>query len=605
MYKRFLGKRKVKVWVGILLGWILSSQSVSNGFLGIPMVVQAQQSSLPPEILAYPNMIVYNGKVLTVDDAFTTAQAFAVRDGKFLAIGTSQRIRAMAGPDTRQIDLKGKSVVPGFIDTHNHYNGYAERGLIPRVIFRNRDQWIADIKKLVDAAEPGEWVILRSERSVDQPWAESSFGMTRHDLDPISPNNPIFVWTSPPGNDATINSYALRLAEMPADISGLIKNSDTGEPTGFLTNEAYGRVFYEILPWPDLEELVPRYIATQKKFNTQGKTTVGARYTPYSISVLKMIWERGQATLRMRPFHEFARTAYRPEALVKRVGNLNGLGDDWLKIGAANVGNPDGGAFNGRAWTRKPKLPGMNYAQDPSQPDFGFVPYFEDREGSDWKTIPILSRYGWRILGIHTAGDRSVDELIAAYEEAHRQKSIIGMRHGIDHSLMILPEHIEAAKRLGLVMGAEENMAEDTEEISRVYGADEVVKMSPIRSMIDAGIVVAMEGLGNTRTDDLGVEKTPLWFIETFVRRADIKTGRVWNESEQVTREQALRMSTIWAAYYLGDEDTLGSIELGKLADFVILDGDYMTVPADQISDLKAIMTVIDGKVFYEVPEEL
>jgi hypothetical protein len=84
-------------------------------------------------------------------------------------------------------------------------------------------------------------------------------------------------------------------------------------------------------------------IAAQKKFNTQGKTTVGARYSPYAISVIKMIWERGQASLRMRVFHEFARTAYRPEALVKRVGNLNGLGDDWLKLGAANVGNPDGG----------------------------------------------------------------------------------------------------------------------------------------------------------------------------------------------------------------------------------------------------------------------
>ena len=254
----------------------------------------------------------------------------------------------------------------------------------------------------------------------------------------------------------------------------------------------------------------------------------------------------------------------------------------------------------------KPKE-GMNHAQNPSQPDFGFVPYFEDREGSDWKSIPILSRYGWRILGIHTAGDRSVDELIAAYEEAHRQKSIIGMRHGIDHSLMILPEHIEAAKRLGLVMGAEENMAETTrtEAMSRVYGADAVVKMSPIRTMIDSGIVVAMEGLGNTGTDKLGNEKTPLWFIENFVRRTDVETGRVWNEDEQVTREQALRMSTIWAAYYLKDEDTLGSIEVGKLADFVILNGDYMTVPEDKISDLKVIMTVIDGKVFYEVPEEL
>jgi predicted amidohydrolase YtcJ len=386
--------------------------------------------------------------------------------------------------------------------------------------------------------------------------------MTRKDLDPISPNNPVFVWTSPPGNDATINSYALRLAEMPPDISGVIKDPDTGEPTGALTNEAYGRVFYEVLPWPDLEKLVPLYIATQKKFVTQGKTTVGARYAPYSISVLKMIWERGQASLRMRVFHEFARTAYRPEAIIKRVGNLNGLGDDWLKVGAANIGNPDGAPSAGRAWTRKPKLPAMNHAPDPSQPDFGYVPYYEDRQGSDWKTIPLLSRYGWRILGIHTAGDRSVDELLAAYEEANSQKSIVGMRHGIDHSLMILPEHIEAAKRLGLVFGAEENMAESTEAISRIYGADEVVKMSPIRSIIDAGLIVGMEGLFNTGTDDHGQERTPLWYIEAFVRRADIETGRVWNEAERVTREQAMRMSTIWAAYYLGDEDTLGSIAL-------------------------------------------
>ena len=605
MYSKFFSKRKLSMGMTLLLGWILSPWGVTNGFLGVPWVVQAQQSSIPAEILAYPNIIAYNGKILTVDDAFTIASAIAVRDGKFLAVGTNERIRAMEGPQTRMIDLKGKSVVPGFIDTHNHYNGYAERGLIPRVIFRTRDQWVGDIKKLVDAAEPGEWVILRSERTVDQPRAESSFGMTRDELDPISPNNPVFVWTSPPGNDALINSYALRLAKMPEDISGLVKDPVTGEPTGFIDMEAYGRVFYEMLPWPDLEELVPRYIAAQKKFNTQGKTTVGARYSPYSISVVKMIWERGLASLRMRVFHEFARTAYRPEAIIKRVGNLQGLGDDWLKIGAANVGNPDGGAFNGRAWTRKPKLPAMNHASDPSQPDFGFVPYFADHEGSDWKTIPILSRYGWRILGIHTAGDRSVDELISAYEEANRQKSILGMRHGIDHSLMILPEHIEAAKRLGLVMGAEENMAERTEAMSRVYGADEVVKMSPIRSMIDAGVVVAMEGLGNTGTDELGNEKTPLWFIENFVRRADIQTGRVWNEDEQVTREQALRMSTIWAAYYLGDEDTLGSIELGKLADFVILDGDYMTVPEDKISDLKALMTVIDGRIFYEVEGEL
>ncbi len=593
MYRCFLSRLKLNVLMGMILGLVLSTWAV-----------EAQQTSYPPEILAYPNIIVYNGQVLTVDDEFSTAQAFAVRDGKFLAVGSNQRIRAMAGPETRQIDLRGKSAVPGFIDTHNHYQGYAEQGRIDRVNFLNRDQWLADIKKLVDAAQPAEWIILRSGRSLEQPWAESSFGMTRHDLDPISPNNPVFVWTSPPGNDALINSYALRLADMPEDISGLVKDPETGEPTGFVDQEAYGRVYYELLPWPDIEKLVPLYKAAMRKFNTQGKTTVGARYPAYAISVFKRIWERGEATLRMRVFHEFARVAHRPEAIIKRVGDLNGLGDDWLKIAAANIGNPDGSLGNGRGWTRKPKLPAMSHARDPGAMDFGYVPYYEDRQASDWKTIPILSRYGWRILGVHTAGDRSVDELIAAYEEANREQSIVHLRHGIDHSLMILPEHIEAAKRLGLVFGAEENAAENFERYAQIYGADEVVNMSPIRSIIDAGLIVGMEGLGNTRVDYDGNEKTPLWFIETYVRRADIETGKVWNPAERVTRQQGLQMSTIWAAYYLGDEDTLGSIEPGKLADFVILDGDYMQVPEDQISDLKAIMTVIDGQVVYEVPEE-
>jgi predicted amidohydrolase YtcJ len=580
--------------MGILLGLLISSWGAS---------IEAQQN-VPPEVLAYPNMIAYNGKVLTVDEGFSTVQAFAVRDGKFLAVGSNQRIRAMVGPQTRVIDLKGRSAVPGFIDTHNHYNGYAERGLIPRIIFQTKGQWVAEIKKLVDVAEPGEWVILRSERTPDQPWVESSFSMTRRELDPISPNNPIFVWTSPPGNDAIINSYALRLANMPEGISGLVKD-ENGQPTGFIDQAAYGRVFYELLPWPDLEELVPRYKAAQEKFNSQGKTTVGARYTPQSISVLKTIWERGEATLRMRVFHEFARVAHEPEAIIKRVGNLNGLGDDWFKIAAANIGNPDGSAGRGRGWTRSPKLPGMGNAKEAGDPDFGFVPYYADRQASDWSTIPILSRYGWRILGIHTAGDKSVDELISAYEEANKEKSIVHLRHGIDHSLMIRPEHIEAVKRLGLVTGAEENSAEGTENLAKIYGADEVYKISPIRTMIDAGIIVGMEGLGNTGTDATGAEKTPLWFIETFVTRADVETGKVWNPSERVTREQGMMMSTIWAADYLGDRDTLGSIEPGKLADFVVLDGDYMAVPEDKISDLKAILTVIDGKVVYEATGEL
>ncbi len=158
---------------------------VTLGFPGI--VVRAQQQSFPPEVLAWADTVLYNGQILTVDDAFTITEAVAIRDEKFLAVGTNERIRAMAGPKTRLIDLKGRTVVPGFIDTHHHFHNYAQRGLMPRILFRTREQWLREIKRLVDVAEPGEWVILRADRTVDQPWAQSAFAMTRHDLTPSRP----------------------------------------------------------------------------------------------------------------------------------------------------------------------------------------------------------------------------------------------------------------------------------------------------------------------------------------------------------------------------------------------------------------------------------
>lgn len=413
-------KRK-SLSVGILAAavWI-------SCFSGSSFAVQAQQGSIPPEIMAWADMVLYNGKILTVDDDFTIVEAVALRDGMFLALGTNERIRAMSGPKTQLIDLQGKTVVPGFIDTHNHFHNAAQRGLMPRVIFTTRDQWLGEIKGLVDAAEPGEWVILRTDRTVDQPWAQSAFAMTRHDLDPISPNNPVFVWTSPPGNDALVNSYAQQLAHMPSDTPGLIKDPNTGEPNGVLEQAAYGTMFYEVIPRIPVEELVPFYKATMKRYNAVGKITIMGRNDGHTISVFKRLWERGELTIRFRVAHEFARNAYNPEALIKRVGNLSGFGDAWLKIVAANVGNPDGALGNGRGWTRNPKLSGTGHAPDPNAPDFGFVPYFEDHEKSDWRTIPILNRYDWRILGIHTAGDRPIDALFSAYEAANREKSLAG-----------------------------------------------------------------------------------------------------------------------------------------------------------------------------------
>jgi predicted amidohydrolase YtcJ len=254
-----------------------------------------------------------------------------------------------------------------------------------------------------------------------------------------------------------------------------------------------------------------------------------------------------------------------------------------MKISAANVENPDGSLSSGRGWTRKPKL---------GTTDYGFAQYYKDHEKSDWKTIPILNRYGWRILGIHTAGDRSIDELFSAFEVANKEKPVAG-RVAFDHVIMVRPEHIETAKRLGIMASAAPKyIAKSSAVLSKMYGADEVYKMSPVKSLLDAGVRVVMEG------DDAD-NFWPMWNIEKFVTRAD-DGGKIWNNTERITRKQALYMYTNWAAYYTGDEKVLGTIEPGKLADFVILDGDFLKVPDEEISELKVLMTVVGGRVVFE-----
>ena len=445
--------------IGVLSGFMAA---VCLGFLCLPPVTQAQQD-VPPEILAYPDMMLYNGKVLTVDDSFTIVEAVAVRDGKFLATGTNERIRAMLGPQTRQVDLNGKTMTPGFIDTHFHIHSYAARGLRPSIAFPTAEQGLARLKELVEDSAPGEWIIANAGMVSAQ-----NVPLTVKELDAVAPNNPVYISTSP--GDALVNGYTLRLAKLPLDTFGLEKDPETGQPTGRVSQKAYGTIVYEVLPHRPPEELVPLYKAAMRQYNTGGMTTVFSRLPGEAVSAFKKIWEEGELTMRIRLSHEFSRNARNVEGLIKRVGNLNGFGDEWMKIAAASVGNPDGSLANGRGWTRKPKLG--------SGDDYGFAIYYADHDRSDWNTIVLLNRYDWSVRGIHTAGDRSIDELFSAFEAANREKSIAGRGFAFDHVLMVRPEHIEIAQRLGIMASAAPKyIAKSADRLSKLYGADEVYTM--------------------------------------------------------------------------------------------------------------------------------
>ena len=553
------------------------------------------QQALPPEVLRYADKILYNGKILTADDQFTMAQGVAIRDGKFLAVGTNQQILLLSGPATQKFNLEGKSVVPGFFDTHLHgawVGNIAKGGRQGRVTFEDKDRTLAEIRKLAEEAASGEWLRFSSPRT------KNFFSVTRQDLDAVSPDNPVVIITR--SQELVANSLALKLANLSRDAPGLVKDPQTGEPTGQVFGLAAGVLTYESVPVPEMtEQMLEDQKTVFKRLNSQGLTTIIGRGQGLTISILKELWQHRELTARVRIAHEFTRMNPNVEAYLKRIGNLSGFGDEWMKIIGATVQPVDGATGDGAALSAKRKI--RRHPEDPyewgANKWIGYGPMEQDiaKEQTEWRNIILANRYGWNITSVHSQGDLGTQLLLEAYADADKEKSIRGRRFGFDHGLLRTRENLELAKKLDVIpsigpkylfMGAPENLI-------FLYGADAVHEMTPVKSLIEMGIKPVLEA------DIAGDYSAPLWLLEKLSTRKDEK-GVVWGRQEKISRQEALWMKTSWAARYSGDEKILGTIEAGKLADLVVLDGDYMTVPAEEISEMPIAQTIVHGRVVYD-----
>ncbi len=548
---------------------------------------QAQQASLPPEVIAYADMVLYNGKVLTADDNFTIAEAAAIRDGKFLAVGTSDRIRRMAGPRTRQIDLNGRTVVPGLIDTHLHQawiGQISKEG--SRVLLKDRDSGLQELNQVVEGAVPGEWLYFYAPDS-DVLFHE----MTREVLDRVSPNNPLVIASL--CNVGAANSLALK--EIPPDTGGFVKDPDTGQPTGMVSGFALGVLIYDMRPEPQIEE---KDIQLQKqileKLNSQGLTTIIGQAQGLSVTYLKKIWKRGELTARVRLSHELVRQNPSAEAYLKRVGNLDGFGDAMMKIHGTTVQPVDCTSGSGDMLTTKAKLREVSGSPYGLYGANHWQSFGNDYEKSEWNNVILANRYGWSIVSVHTQGDGAANVMLDAFEKANQEKPLEG-QWSFDHAIIRTPEDIRRATNLGVIYSVTPKyLFRDPTSLVFQYGADQVNGMTPVRDMIDAGMKPVME------SDIKGVFSAPLWNMEKLITRQDEKLNRIWGPDQKITRQEALWMKTNWAAYYAEDEKILGTIEVSKLADLVVLGGDYLTVAEDQISELPIDLTVVDGKIVYE-----
>ena len=532
-----------------------------------------------------PDLVLINGKVLTMDASSSVAEAVAIRDGKILAVGSSASIKTLIGTQTRVFDVAGKTVVPGLIDTHAHFKA---AGMADYVVNMSRAKTVAEaldaIKAFAAKKKPGEWI-------VGGPWhppsqlTEKRY-LTRQEIDSAAPNNPVYLRTV--GHFSMANSLALQSAGVDKSTAnpggGSFERDAAGELTGVLVETAIDRVEKAVPPWTDEDEIQQFKIA-EGVLNSFGITSaVEGATEARDIRTLQKIALAKEATLRVGLMFRPEPPAEMWEAIVSGNGASSGFGDDWLKFAGIKI-------FYDGGMTLKTAL--MRDVYPDSHDDYhGIAQQTPERLK---QLISICNRYNWRV-GVHVVGDLGIDQVLDAFEAVDKEQSIRDRRFVLIHASLIRPEQMERAHKLGVRIDFQNVfMWDKAATVERFLGRAVADRAVPTKTLIDK---MGLDNLG-AGTDFPVNPINPLLNMYIMVTRKD-PNGNVYGASEAITREQALRLYTSAAARYTFEEAKKGTLEPGKLADLVVLSADYMTVPEDQIKDIKASMTLVGGKVVFQ-----
>jgi predicted amidohydrolase YtcJ len=554
------------------------------------------------------DLIVHHAKIITVDGKFSVAEALAARDGRVVALGEDEEIFKLAGPKTKVIDADGQTVLPGLYDSHVHPVGAALSELVgPLPNLESLKDVFAYIRKQAAATPEGDWIVLRY---VFPTRLEEARFPTKAELDDAAPRHPVLFHAGPAG---VVNSMALKVSGVTRDTPNpragtIVKDPATGEPTGLLRN-AYGVL--KGVPAEDRKvSAAERREAVKKLFhlyNAQGLTSIGDRNADRgALDLYLALRDSGELTLRVNVSRIFNPYGSREEVVrhleelpgTDKRGGPTGTGDDWVRIGAIKL-FLDGGMLNGTAYMRQPWPKGETYqVVEDDYRGLLFIP-------PDQLQIVVeeAARRNWQVTA-HTAGEGAMDVLLDAYDLVNRQTPIRDLRFCITHANFPSQENLERCKRLGVCADVQPAwLWKDGTTLARVLGEKRIRWFQPYKSWLESTTI----GGGSDHMIKLdSMEAINPWnpWLGIYVSLARVtERGSVLTPDERLTREQAVRLYTINNAYLNHDEKEKGSLEVGKLADLIIIDRDVLTCPLGAIPETRVLKTIVGGKVVYEVKE--
>ncbi len=536
-----------------------------------------------------PDLILTNGNIITVDDHFSVAQAVAIRGQRIVAVGNSDTLAALAGPDTRVIDLNGRTVIPGLIDNHNH-------------IIRATEYWASEVRLdgVASRAETLEMLAARAKTQAAGKWifslggwyedqfTDSNADFTLAELDDAAPDNPLFMQAM--YDHALVNSAWLRAMDIPVTataeeisaaggLAGDVVRDAGGRATGRLNGgfpmiiRAMGR-----FPAVDEAEQLEGIAAMLRYLNSMGLTTVfdpgGSGIKPASYRRFQTLAEAGELPLRVYYTLWGGLVISSPEKAREFIEVIRSTkpfqGDVWFNQIA--MGEVYYAAFHWDQMTRK---------VTPAAADIAV-----GRE-----ILVAAAATGWPVQ-THAIHPANLDRLLTVMEEINESYPLRALRWSITHADNIGAAQIRRARALGMNLQLRsQRVIGGQKEITAAYG-EAGYHMPALRLVQDSGIDFGL-GTDGTKAAQINPFVTLWWAVTGKMLNGDVTSKEV------LTREEALIAMTRSNARLTFQEDNLGSIATGKLADLVVLDRDYLSVPLDQIKDIRALATMVGGRFVY------